>query len=219
MTLHTLYKQNKELYNNLSLSEYKQVLENYYKHTMQNTRSQKLYEGVQTTYGEIELSGIDKLMEHLSKYRIKYNNFIDIGCGKGRGVLYMSGFDNIKKSIGIEIVTERVNHARDVMNKMNNKYGKFLKSVVIIEADFTKYNIKKLINDDDRIFIWISNLCFSETVNANILSKIHEIFGNRFVICCSRELPHNNRLRKIFVEPIKMTWDSNSNVHAYVPVR
>ena len=91
-------------------------------------------------------------------------------------------------------------------------------SAEIIEGDFTKQDYTKIFDKNAKVLIWISNLCFSQEVNAKILAKIHQDFANRFVICCSKELPHNNKLKKIFVEPAKMTWDANSKVHAYLPV-
>ena len=148
----------------------------------------------------------------------KYDHFIDIGCGKGRAVLYMACVKGIKKSIGVELVSERATYAKSVVDKMKDKYNSFLNNVAIIEGDFTKQNYANIFDKNARIFIWISNLCFTNDVNAKILNKIQQEFGDRFVICCSQELPHNNKLKKIFVEQIKMSWDPNSNVHAYIPV-
>lgn len=220
MSILSTYKENRQNYNVLMLDTYKNDLETYYTDTFHNARTNdtEKYTGHQITYGELTLEGLENIRTHLAKHNIKYNNFIDIGCGKGRAVLYMSGFDNIKKSVGIELVSERANHAKDVITKMNDKYKHFLSSANIIEGDFTKQNYSEIFDKDALLFIWISNLCFSKEINAKILTKIQQEFGNRFVICCSQELPHNDSLKKIFVEPIKMSWDGGSKVHGYKPV-
>lgn len=212
------HKENKEKYNLLRIAEYTDELETYYKETFHNTRPENIekYSGHRITYGELLLDGLKQIIKHLSEHGIKYNNFIDIGCGKGRAVLYMAAFT--KKSIGIELVSERVNHAKDVIAKMSDEYKYFLNNVQIIEGDFTEQNYADIFDETDRIFIWISNLCFSSEINAKILAKIHQAFGNRFVICCSQELPHNDSLKKLSVEPIQMSWDNKSNVHFYIPV-
>lgn len=46
--------------------------------------------------------------------------FVDIGCGKGRVVFYVSQFD-IKKAIGIEISDEIGKSAQDIAAKINTK--------------------------------------------------------------------------------------------------
>lgn len=217
MSIENIYNENKKNYNNLRYNEYTTELEKYFTDTFHNARTTKDYTGHQITYGELTKEGLENIRQQLKKHNISYNNFIDIGCGKGRAVLSMSGLEHIKKSVGVELVTERVNHANDVINKLKDKYEHFLKSAIIIEGDFTKQNYSKIFNNDDKIFIWISNLCFSEDVNARILAKIQQEFGNRFVICCSKELPHNNKLKNISVVPVKMTWDANSKVYIYIP--
>jgi len=217
MSLILRYRENKDNYNRLHFDEFKAELEPHFTDTFHNARTTKDYTGYQTTYGELTLDGLEDLLKYLKEASITFNDFIDIGCGKGRAVLYMSAFDNIRKSIGVELVTKRANHAKDVMNKMRGNYKYFLNSANIIEGDFTKLNYDNMFSKDDRTFIWISNLCFSEDVNARILAKIQKEFDNNFVICCSKELPHNNSLKKIFQKPIAMSWDSKSNVHVYIP--
>jgi len=217
MTLITRYRENKEKYNRLHFGEFKKALEPHYTNTFHNSRTTKDYTGYQTTYGELTLNGLEDILRYLKEDNKSFNDFIDIGCGKGRAVLYMSAFDNIRKSVGVELVTERANHAKDVMNKMRKNYKYFLNSADIIEGDFTKLNYNNMFSNKDNTLIWISNLCFSEDVNAKILSKIQKEFGKKYIICCSKELPHNNSLKKIFQKPIAMSWDSKSMVHAYIP--
>lgn len=217
MTLTSRYRENKYNYNRLRIDEFKAELESNFTNTFHNARTTKEYPGAQITYGELTSSGLEDLLKYLKEAGITFNDFIDIGCGKGRAVLYMSAFDNIRKSIGVELVTERANHAKDVMNKMRGKYKYFLNSAEIIEGDFTKLNYNNMFSKDDNTLIWISNLCFSEEVNGKILAKIQNEFGDNVVICCSRELPHNNSLKKVSQLPIHMSWDSKSNVHVYIP--
>ena len=50
--------------------------------------------------------------------------YVDIGCGKGRAVLYMACVKGIKKSIGVELVSERATYAKSVVDKMKDKYKK-----------------------------------------------------------------------------------------------
>jgi hypothetical protein len=213
-----LYIENKENYNNLRRKEFNNSLDHYFSDTHAHSAPKKSYPGYQLTYGEMTIIGAENLIKYLKEYDITYDNFIDIGCGKGKIVLYMSSFDNIKKAIGVELVTERTNYGTSIMNKMNGDFKYFLNSAELINDNFIDVNYNTMFGKHRGILIWISNLCFSQEVNAKILAKIQKEFGNRYVICCSKELPHNNSLKKIFEKPIQMTWDSNSTVHAYIPM-
>lgn len=212
-----LYNDNKQNYARLLFRE---ALEQHYKDTFNGARTQnsEKYTNFQITYGELSLDGLDQLIKELHDRNIKFQFFCDAGCGKGRAVLYMSAFDYIKKSLGVEIVSERVQFANNVMAKMDNEYKHLLSSVDIREGDFTQFDYSDFMDDNGFIFIWISNLCFSKEINAKILNKIQQSFGNNYVICCSKELEHDGTLNNIFVIPTPMSWDKTSKVYGYLPI-
>ena len=67
-----------------------------------------------TVYGELNLEELTKIFYNIN---IKKNDiFYDLGCGSGKINLYMALKYNIK-SIGIEIIEERINVAKSIEKK------------------------------------------------------------------------------------------------------
>lgn len=64
--------------------------------------------------------------------------FVDLGCGKGRVVLFLA-LQNLKKVIGIELHKDLANAAKSNMTKMKSKLNT---PVEIINKDATNFNLE-----------------------------------------------------------------------------
>ena len=73
-------------------------------------------------------------------------NFIDVGCGKGKGILIASNF-NFKKIIGIEINKNIYNVCKQ--NLSNYSKTKYKKNIQLINVNALDYNIT-----DENIFFF-----------------------------------------------------------------
>ena len=152
------------------------------------------YTNYQTVYGEMTYNGIDKLYKSLGS---KFEYFLDVGSGNGHLCLYMSEKPEIKKSVGIEIVTERHNFA----NKLKTDKVSFINDDIL--------NIDLLF--DKPVFVWWSNLCFNKESIDKIAEKLISELKPGSVICCSKKI--NYKLYK--QEKIEMTWSKEGIVYIY----
>ena len=154
------------------------------------------YTNYQTGYGEMTYNGIDKLYKSLGP---KFEYFLDVGSGNGHLCLYMAEKPEIKKSVGIEIVTER----HEFANKLKTE------KVSFINDDILNINIKDLF--DKPVFVWWSNLCFDKEQIDKIAQKLISELKPGSVICCSKKI--NYKLYK--QEKIEMTWSKDGIVDIY----
>jgi len=155
------------------------------------------YDNYNTTYGEMTYEGMDKLYNSLN---LKFEYFLDIGSGNGHLCFYMAEKPEIKKSIGIEIVKERI----DFANKLSNNT-----KVSFINDDIFNVNIKKLF--DKPVFVWWSNLCFDKEPLDKTSQKLISELKPGSIICCSKSIDYNLYKK----ETIEMTWIENSTVYIY----
>uniref|UniRef100_A0A6C0AYW3 DOT1 domain-containing protein n=1 Tax=viral metagenome TaxID=1070528 RepID=A0A6C0AYW3_9ZZZZ len=154
------------------------------------------YSNYKITYGEMTYNGIDKLYKSLDS---KFEYFLDLGSGNGHLCLYMAEKPEIKKSVGIEIVTERYEFANTL--KTDN--------VSFINDDILNINIKDLF--DKPVFVWWSNLCFSKESIDKIAQKLLSELKPGSIICCSNPINYKLHNKK----KAQMSWGKNSEVYIY----
>jgi hypothetical protein len=173
-----------------------------------STNLKELYEDHEITYGELEYDGIQHILDHLNK---KFNNFIDLGSGRGILPLYLAGHKYILKSVGIELVKERHNDALELKNKLN-KFSDQTKKVVFINDDFFNVDLSDYTNN--QTLVWINNLMFDDELNNRIFNNLLKILPSGSVIACSKSHSLNsNNMDKISV---KMNWNKNVQVFLYL---
>ena len=73
------------------------------------------------TYGEIEWPTLKLMLEHAEKQSIS-GRFYDLGCGRGRAVLYMALTGAFDISVGIEVLPERLSLAQQALQKLRYPY-------------------------------------------------------------------------------------------------
>ena len=112
----------------------------YKKETFTNINIDELYKGItghipidiknwniQHTYGEVTNEGMEILNEAfnhhgpLDNYDIPNKTFYDLGCGVGKLIITIANNNPKINSVGYEILTDRVNKGKTVLNKIQDK--------------------------------------------------------------------------------------------------
>jgi tRNA G46 methylase TrmB len=165
------------------------------------------------TYGEMDYEGLDKLYKKVILHNSKIDTFIDVGSGRGKLCLFMAAIEKIKKSIGIELVKERVDDALELKEKLAFNYSN---KVSFINSNIFDVDFKSIVNNNSQVFVWFSNLCFEQSTTDNIFKKLVDELPSNTIICCSKKILNNNP-KLIFIEtlPVEMSWDKGSNVYIY----
>jgi SAM-dependent methyltransferase len=161
-------------------------------------------EGYAYTYGEITKPGILKLLNNVNT---KNKTFVDLGSGTGNVILYVkNNFPQMKEFIGIEFSKSRYIISVKKKERIKNDKNK----VHFMYDTITNPNISFRYFD----IIYISNLCFPESVNKILGEKISKHCKKGTIIFCSKNLD-------IIVDVIKteinvsQTWSSNSKIFRY----
>ncbi len=169
---------------------------------------------IDTTYGEMEYDGINTLNNKFNSSNDTIN-FLDIGSGRGKLVLWYGSVPGIKNSIGIEIVDERHEDAMKLksdVEKLNN-FSEYINKVNLIKSNIFDVNLQNLIQPGKTI-VWFSNLCFNPDSNDKIFEKFINELPSKTIIICSQTCS-NPKLQKIGDMNIPMSWSSSSTVYFY----
>ena len=162
-----------------------------------------------TTYGEITLKGIERLIEIYQKEDTDSPKlqkvFYDLGSGIGKFVTMVAELMPNIKSKGIELVKERHDKAMKVYHVLKKSVQS---RIEFICGSMFDYSIK------DASWVFISNLCFSDQLNKQLAKKIEQEVKKDTLIACSVELPfHSAFHRKEYHIP--MTWERSSSIYVY----
>ena len=176
---------------------------------------EELYFG-ETTYGEVTNKGIDLLSDNFNKYgpldsyNVNEKVFYDLGCGIGKIVVQMAHLNPDIKSIGYEIVPERVAIAKEVLRKVNYD---ILERITIKQQDLFDENVKL----NNACWIFFANLCLKEDKMKEFAKKLDNETPNGCVIICSKSIgfDENSKFKKITIIPIPMSWQENSECIIY----
>lgn len=133
--------------------------------------------------------------------------FYDLGSGRGRLVLAMAAmFPGIKRSHGIELVKERYDVANasaplDGSAPVTFSHGSFLDD----DASFPL---------TDATWVYVSNICFSDEVNAALAQKLGRALPPRALVISSKRLD-DPELTRVDKGTISQTWNPASPVYVY----
>ena len=136
--------------------------------------------------------------------------FYDLGCGRGRSVLYMAMSGLFEYSVGIEVLPERISLAKEALNKLRSSIPIAGSKVKLFEASFLNSSFKY----KDARLVFLSNLCFdTETQNA-IFRKLNiEMPKGSFVFCSKLPNETLSAFETLGVERVPMTWTPTSEIH------
>ena len=163
------------------------------------------------TYGEIEWPALKTMLDYVQRQEVgSGGRFYDLGCGRGRAVLYMAMSGLFDHSVGIEVLPERVSLAKDALNKLRASIPIAGAKVKLFEASFLNPAFKY----KDAKLVFLSNMCFdNETQNA-IFRKLNIEMPKGSLVFCSR--PPSEILSAfevLGVERVPMTWTPSSEIH------
>jgi SAM-dependent methyltransferase len=178
------------------------------------------------TYGEIEWPALKIMLDYLQKQGVASpsqgvaspsqgvaspsGRFYDLGCGRGRAVLYMAMSGLFEHSVGIEVLPERVSLAKEALNKLRASIPIAGAKIKLFEASFLNPAFKY----KDAKLVFLSNMCFdNETQNA-IFRKLNTEMPKGSLVFCSR--PPSELLSAFEVlgtEKVPMTWTPTSEIH------
>ena len=172
-----------------------------------------------TTYGEVAEQGMKTLSEKFSQHAPIMNfpeeqrTFYDLGCGIGRLVLGMAILHGEIRARGIEIVPDRVRQAHHAIERLG-KGKQITPRIQIKQGSF----LDSSINYGDACWIFVSNLCYDDSIQKDIYTKLETECKKGCVIICSREftLGETTRFEKIEQSVnVCMTWSNTSTCVIY----
>jgi SAM-dependent methyltransferase len=177
------------------------------------------------TYGEIEWPALKIMLDYLQRQGTSPSQgvaspsqgvaspsgrFYDLGCGRGRAVLYMAMSGIFEHSVGIEVLPERVSLAKEALNKLRSSIPIAGAKIKLFEASFLNPAFKY----KDAKLVFLSNMCFdNETQNA-IFRKLNTEMPKGSLVFCSRPPSETlSAFEVLGIEKIPMTWTPTSEIH------
>jgi SAM-dependent methyltransferase len=166
------------------------------------------------TYGEIEWPTLKLIMDYTQKQTWPASGaparFYDLGCGRGRAVLYMALAGPFDQSVGIEVLPERVSLAQQALAKLKTSIPSAGAKVRLYEASFLNPSFKY---KDARV-VFLSNLCFDNETQDALFKKLNLEMPKGSLLFCSREpATPLGAFEKVGVEKVPMTWTPSSEIH------
>lgn len=174
------------------------------------------------TYGEIEWPTLKRMVEYAEKQTWSSSpgstgntgstggRFYDLGCGRGRAVLYMALAGPFEQSVGIEVLPERLLLAQHALTKLKASIPNAGSKVRLYEASFLNPAFKY----KDARMVFLSNMCFDDETQDVLFKKLNIEMPKGGLLFCSREpkvLP--SAFEKVAVETVAMTWTPTSEIH------
>ena len=163
--------------------------------------------GGNSTYGEITPEGVHRLIQELGIY--PNDVFFDLGSGLGKMVIQMYLETPVKKSIGIELSSQRfrlAEQAKDLLRAQGHYDRKR-------ELRFSNSNILNVPLDEATI-IFTNSLCFSDEFMQKLLKQMSRLPKLHTVIS-TKQFPENPYLILSKQLLLPMSWSQQSPVYIY----
>ena len=180
------------------------------------------------TYGEIEWPTLKILVDYAEKQSWPSQGpgstgnagstgnssgsgrFYDLGCGRGRAVLYMALAGPFEQSVGIEVLPERITLAQQALAKLKTSIPTAGSKVRLYEASFLNPSFKY----KDARLVFVSNISFDDEVQDALFKKLNLEMPKGGLLICSVEpkvLP--GAFEKVGMERVPMSWTPTSEIH------
>jgi len=164
------------------------------------------------TYGEIEWPTLKLMLEHAQKQQVSpgSNVFYDLGCGRGRAVLYMGLTGIFNSCVGIEVLPERISLSQKALALLRNVIPTAGAKVKLYEASFLNPAFKY----KDAKMVFLSNLCFDKDTQDALFTKLNSEMQKGSLVFCSK-MPDStpSAFETVSVERVPMTWTPTSEIH------
>ena len=162
------------------------------------------------TYGEIEWPTLKLMLDYAQRQVNTSGRFYDLGCGRGRAVLYMAMSGLFDYSVGIEVLPERVSLAKEALNKLRASIPIAGAKVKLFEASFLNPAFKY---KDARV-VFLSNMCFDSETQSVLFRKLNtEMPKGSLVFCSVAPTETLSAFETIGIEKVPMTWTPTSEIH------
>lgn len=150
-----------------------------------------------TGYGEVTAKGMHAIYDMARRYNIR--TFYDIGCGVGKSLLValLLGFE---RAVGVEIVKERV----DIARQMQAKLPPSLKTAMTISQGDWATELK-IPPESTPIMIFVSNLLWSEEESKRLFQYLTKTAPPGSIIISSAFYATDG-LKKIDTLLVPMSW-------------
>ena len=168
--------------------------------------------GYAPTFGYLTQNGLVKIIDASDdhdtiKIPTKNRTFYDLGSGKGHVIRHaIDNYPLLQQAIGIELDTEKHNEA------IENLKG--ITKCSLVNKDIFDPDVK--IREDG--IIYISNLCFSDSINGRLKEKIEASLlpGKDMYVFCSKPLNFQNKYIKKYKKiTCEQSWSPSSDIHKY----
>ena len=186
------------------------IHENFLAYSISTNDKDKFVKGnYESTYGTLEKNGLKTIIQKVGEYKnnkkwINDKVFIDLGSGEGKVPIFALDYP-FKKSLGVELSTDRHNLAIDNKKKLSkHKQNR----VFFYNSDLLKYNSKEV------DLIYLSSLCFNSNFLEKISDKLSRELKNGSIVCTSSKLS-NVSLKFIDSYDVEQSWSKNSTVYMY----
>ena len=160
------------------------------------------------TYGEIEWPTLKFMVSYLGNSAAK-GRFYDLGCGRGRAVLYMALAGPFEQSVGIEVLPERVLLAQQALTSLKGSIPSAGAKVRLYEASFMNPAFKY----KDARAVFLSNLSFDTETNDAIFKKLAAEMPKDSILFCTRVPLNVGSFEVLALERMPMTWTPTSDFH------
>jgi len=164
------------------------------------------------TYGEVEWPTLGRMLEYVQKqeWPLSSGRFYDLGCGRGRAVLYMAMSGLFDYAVGIEVLPERISLAKHALQKLRDSIPIAGSKVKLFEASFLNPAFKY----KDARLVFLSNMCFDTQTQDALFKKLNLEMPKDSIVFCSRGPNEElNAFEEIAVEKLPMTWTPTSEIH------
>jgi hypothetical protein len=166
------------------------------------------------TYGEIEWPSLKIIASYVGKIATSNSQqkgrFYDLGCGRGRAVLYMALSGLFESSVGIEVLPERISLAHQALTNLKASIPNAGARVRLYEASFLNPSFKY----KDASAVFLSNLCFDDQTQTAIFTKLNLEMPKGSLVFCSR-VPSTipSAFESVGIEDAPMTWSHSSHLY------
>ena len=161
------------------------------------------------TYGEIEWPTLKLMVEH-AQMATPSGRFYDLGCGRGRAVLYMALSGLFTHSVGIEVLPERLALVQQALQKLRLSIPAAGAKVKLYEASFLNPSFKY----KDAKMVFVSNMCFDNETQHALFNKLNLEMPKGSLAFCSRvPTPLPAAFELVSTERVPMTWTPTSEIH------
>lgn len=133
------------------------------------------------SYSEIEWNQLKAMVEYIDKQSLPSGKFYDLGCGRGRAVLYMALAGPFEMSVGVEVLPERIALAQQALVKLKGSIPTAGSKVRLYEASFLNPAFKY---KDARV-VFLSNAGFDTETQVALFSKLEIEMPKGSLLFCS----------------------------------